>query len=47
MVVDWNTTNAHTQFWNLAINYGELDFNVTADRDYIEDLGDWSFVDDY
>ncbi len=47
LIVDWNTTNAHTQFWNLAVNYGVLDFNDTSDRNYIEGLGDWSFVDDY
>jgi hypothetical protein len=41
MVVDWNTTNAHTQFWNLNINYGEYDFNETASWTYFEGLGDW------
>lgn len=45
LIIDWETANAYTQFWNLAINYGALDFNVTADRDYIEGLGDWNFTD--
>ncbi|MDF1540715.1 MAG: S8 family serine peptidase, partial [Candidatus Thorarchaeota archaeon] len=47
IVVDWNTTNAHTQFWNLNIKHGEFDFNETDSWDYFTELGDWSFVDDY
>ncbi|MDH4213546.1 MAG: S8 family serine peptidase [Candidatus Thorarchaeota archaeon] len=48
-IVDWNTTRAHTEFWMDAIRlsrYTGIDFNVTANRDYYEGLGDWSFVDD-
>ncbi|MGY5857783.1 MAG: S8 family serine peptidase [Candidatus Thorarchaeota archaeon] len=48
-IVDWNTTRAQTEFWNDAIRlsrYAGIDFNVTANWDYYEGLGDWSFVDD-
>jgi len=45
LIIDWETANAHTQFWNLAINYGALDFSIQADRDYIANLGDWNFTD--
>lgn len=48
-IVDWNTTRAQTEFWNLAIRltrYAGIDFNDTANWDYFEGLGDWSFVDD-
>jgi subtilisin family serine protease len=47
IIVDWNTTRAHTEFWNHNINYGVWDFNDTASWDYFNAMGDWSFVDDY
>ena len=46
IIVDWNTTRAWTDFWNLNINLGEWNFNTTAAWDYYNTLGDWSFVDD-
>lgn len=46
LVVDWNTTRAWTDFWNLNINYGVFDFNDTATWDYYNAMADWSFADD-
>ncbi|MFW9833764.1 MAG: S8 family serine peptidase [Candidatus Thorarchaeota archaeon] len=47
IIVDWNTTRAHTDFWNLNVNYGEWNFSNPAAAAYYNALGDWSFVDDY
>ncbi len=47
IVVDWNTTRAHTDFWNLNINYGEYDFNESSTIARYDALIDNSFVDDY
>ena len=46
LIVDWNTTRAWTDFWNLNINWGVRDFNDTATWDYYNAMGDWSFADD-
>ncbi|MHA1135308.1 MAG: S8 family serine peptidase, partial [Candidatus Thorarchaeota archaeon] len=50
IIIDWNTTRAQTEFWNDAIRlsrYTGVDFNDTANWNYYEGLGDWSFVDDW
>ncbi|MGV9170240.1 MAG: hypothetical protein ACOC38_09910, partial [Promethearchaeia archaeon] len=46
LIIDWNTTVAHSQFWNLNIYAELMYFNETSSWDYFNDLGDWSFVDD-
>jgi len=46
LIIDWNGTNAWTAMWMEAFWYESIDLNVTADRDYISDMMDWSFVDD-
>ncbi|NOR38612.1 MAG: S8 family serine peptidase, partial [Candidatus Thorarchaeota archaeon] len=46
LIIDWNGTNAWTNMWMEAYWYESIDLNVTADRDYISDMMDWSFVDD-
>jgi len=46
IVIDWNTTRAWTDFWNLNINHGIYDFNQTSTWDYYNNLADWSFADD-
>jgi len=46
IIIDWDTTRAWTDFWNLNINWGTWDFNTTAAWTYYDDLGDWSFADD-
>ncbi|MHA2148740.1 MAG: S8 family serine peptidase [Candidatus Thorarchaeota archaeon] len=47
IIVDWNTTRAHTDFWNLNINYGMYDFNESSTIAYYDSLIDSSFVDDW
>ena len=46
IIIDWNTTRAWTDFWNLNINLGVNDFNNPSVWDYYDGLGDWSFADD-
>ncbi len=56
LIIDWNGTLAWTRMWNWAIRSQhpagtpylpyEIDLNVTADRDLITGMMDWSFVDD-
>ncbi len=46
IVINWNDTRAHTDFWNLNINWGEFDFNETSTWDYYNAILDNSFVDD-
>jgi hypothetical protein len=47
VIVDWNTTRAHTDFWNANVNYGIWDFDNPAAAAYYNAMADWSFVDDY
>ena len=47
LVVDWDTARAYTEFWNYNINYGLFDFNETSSWTYFENIGDWSFADDW
>ena len=47
IVVDWNTTRAHTDFWNLNINYGAYDFGDPATIARYDAMIDNSFVDDF
>jgi len=46
IIVDWDTTRAWTDFWNLNINLGTYDFNETSTIAYYDGLGDWSYADD-
>ncbi|MGY5863037.1 MAG: S8 family serine peptidase [Candidatus Thorarchaeota archaeon] len=46
LIVDWNSSLAWTALWMDAFWYESIDLNVTADRDYITDMMDWSFEDD-
>ena len=46
IIIDWDTTRAWTDFWNLNINFGVYDFNESSTWDYYNALGDWSFADD-
>jgi len=52
IVIDWNGTQAWNYMWNYAIwikyDSGEgIDLNVQGDRDWITDMMDWSFADDF
>jgi len=46
IIVDWDTTRAWTDFWNLNIDLGFYDFNESSTWDYYNAMGDWSFADD-
>lgn len=46
IIVDWDTTRAWTDFWNLNINWGEYDFNETSTWAYYNATADWDYADD-
>jgi len=46
LVIDWDTTRAWTDFWNLNMNWGEYNFSDPATWTMYENMGDWSFADD-
>lgn len=47
MIVDWDGMDGWTTLWNGAIYYESYDLTITADRNEIANLFDWSFVDDF
>ncbi|MFX1606580.1 MAG: hypothetical protein ACFFDD_11825, partial [Promethearchaeota archaeon] len=46
LIIDWNTTRAWTDFWNLNINWGTYNFSDPATTAMYSAMGDWSFADD-
>ncbi len=47
LVVDWEGAMAWSTMWNLALRYKTLDLNKTSDQDYILNMMDWNFTDNY
>jgi hypothetical protein len=47
IIVDWNTTRGHTDFWNSNINWGLYNFSDPSTIAYYDSMIDNSFVDDF